>query len=100
MIGTLLSVEVQYLPLFFREGGAVIQYLLVGQGGGYNRADVEGLPRFALSRRRAEVAQCADGRMAYLDDNGLHLVLVCGVDQYLLPDPMKVILSNFTFHNT
>ena len=94
MIGALLSVEIQDLPLPFRKRGFIIQDLQIRQGSGDDSADIEGLLRLALSCRCAEVAKRADDGSVYLDDHGGSDELVAYVNEYLFPNLVEVFAGD------
>ena len=91
VVGTLLRVEVQDLPLAIREVGFVIENLPSGNRGCHDGADVECLLGLALAGGSAEIAQRADGRVAHPYYLRRHRVLVRCLDEYGGPNRMKVL---------
>ena len=58
VIAALLRIYIQYLAFPLWQTGAIVQYLAVGEGSGYQGRHVEGLFRLCLTSRSTEVAQC------------------------------------------
>ena len=67
IVFTLLRVKIENLPFPFGEVGLIVENLAVYYGRGDNRAHVEGLLRFALSGRSAEIAEGTDGAITDFD---------------------------------